>query len=287
MSLTAKNPFSDSTQLKNLLLLFCGLIIFGCKKEPTPSPIFQSEKYLHISHTRGINQGEVHPKLENLDYSEYDMLWLGGDIDLHTSADEPTMKIWDDLYDFGDPNTLWAMGNHDVDSLPLVESYTNRPTFYTYQKNQITFLVLDTQMDSTRISGEQLQLIKTVTDTLSKSRTLVILTHKLLWLYNNPEIEHLINIIPNGGFGTCSYCINPNNFYEDIYPELLNVKQRGIDVFCIAGDLGFNESEFEHKTAEGIYFLASGLDITKNINKILVFETQENDLSLAWEFIDI
>jgi len=53
------------------------------------------------------------------------------------------------------------MGNHDLSNRSLVEEYTGRPSFYSLFYGQVTFLVLDTELDamvsqSSHISGEQL-----------------------------------------------------------------------------------------------------------------------------------
>ena len=59
------------------------------------------------------------------------------------------------------------------------------------------------------------------------------------------------------------HCINPNNFYEDVYPLLVKVRHRGIEVICIGGDIGAKANEFEYITSDTIYFLASGISYQK------------------------
>lgn len=272
--------------MKNILLFSVLFLFFGCKENlPTPLPEVKFKKYLHISHTRGSEAGEIDERLRNRDYSEYEMLWLGGDMDQNIVENESIIQSWDELFDFSNPNTLWTLGNHDYYySLPLVQSYTQRPTYYSYSKDDFTFLVLDTQKNASHIIEEQLELVKNVTDTLSESKYLVVLTHKMAWLYGNPEIEELINSIPNGGPGDCLFCTNPNNFNEEVYPELLKVKERGIEVFCIAGDLGIRANEFEYITEEGIYLMASGLNFYQNQNKVLVFKVNQETQELSWGY---
>lgn len=82
---------------------------------------------------------------ENIDYSFYDMLWLGGDLALSSSLDDMTMDHLDSILDLDNENTLWALGNHDYADLDRVQAYTYRLPYYAYYKDKITFIVLDTQ----------------------------------------------------------------------------------------------------------------------------------------------
>ena len=144
--------------------------------------------------------------------------------------------------------------------------------------------MLDTQDSLSNIIGNQLQLIKNVTDTITNSHCFILLHHKLIWMYGNQVLESLADSIPNGGIGNCFYCINPNNFYDDIYPLLLQVKNRGINVICIAGDIGLKVKEFEYITPEGIYFLASGIYAGNSDNKILILEQNIKTKELTFYF---
>jgi len=144
--------------------------------------------------------------------------------------------------------------------------------------------VLDTQDNYSNIEGAQLALFNSVMDTLSESSHLVILHHKLIWLYDHPYFQSQINSISNGEFGSCFYCLNPNNFYTDLYPRLVTAEQNGIEVICVGGDIGAFTNTFEHTTSEGIDFLASGLLYGSNTNMALVFTHYLKRDSLAWEY---
>ena len=259
--------------MKNFaLLLLSFLSLFGCKEPEIVTPLPEVEKILHIAHTRDNNQGVIHPMLRDVPLANYKMHLLGGDLDVFTSQDSENMQNWDDLFDLSAPTTLWALGNHDVSNRNLLEDFTERPSFYTYTAHDITFLVLDTQLDASNIKDEQLELVKSVTDTISESKNLIILSHKLFWLQGNEELESYLETIPNGPPGTCGYCTNPNNFYEDVYPDLVNVQNRGVKVWCIAGDLGQKVSEFQYTLPEGVLLLASGLQVTEDDNKVIELE---------------
>ena len=247
----------------------------------------QIVKYIHISHTRTAANPNVVGALESTDLSNYDMLWLGGDLAHASSLDDETMNYLDNLFDLGNPNTLWALGNHDYSDKSRVQSFTKRPAFYATHKNGITFLVLDTQDSLSNIVKDQRKLFDKVTDTIQNSTHLVLLHHKLFWMYGNPELEAQIGSISNAKLGGCSYCINPNSFYTDIYPKLSAIEGKGIEVLCIAGDIGFKASEFQYETAEGIQFLASGMSFEADDNLALVFTHDFALKKLSWEFKSI
>lgn len=241
--------------------------------------------FLHIAHTRTGTNPLMDPLVEQIDFSTFDMLWLGGDLALATSESDSAMIHVDSVFNLGNESTLWALGNHDYSDLERVQSFTHRKPYYASYSNNITFLVLDTQDSLSNIIGDQLDLFRRVTDTIHESTHLVLLHHKLFWMYGNPDLQSKIASVTNGGFGDCFYCINPNNFYPDLYPALIEVEQRGIDVICIAGDIGFRKSEFEFITPEGIQFLASGIEAGNTNNKVLLFRYESVSGTLDWQYL--
>ncbi len=267
-----------------LIILITQLTFLSCD-----DPILREEdkiaNYLHLAHTRASVNPKMDSLVETLDYSVFDMLWLGGDLAYLTSKDDETMNHVDSVFQLSSFNTLFALGNHDYSNLERVQNFTKRLPFYSANKNGITFLIMDTQADFSNISGKQLALFNTIVDTIQNSSHLILLTHKLIWMYDHPILHNKINSISNGHFGSCSYCVNPNNFYSDIYPKLIEVKSRGIDVLCIAGDIGIKVKEFEYETEEGIFFLASGLNYNESDNKALLFTHNLTTTKLTWEFV--
>jgi len=262
------------------------LLLVGCK-ETIIIEEDKTNKIIHIAHTRGRADGFIEEAIRKVDFEAYSVLCLGGDIDGFTSESETTMQVWDELFSFGKASTLWTLGNHDIDNRALVEQYTQRPSFYNWNYKAINFLVLDDQLDRSNIIGEQLNLVETVADTIAAADYLIVLTHNLLWMYDHPILEPMIDSVSNGGVGNCSFCIKPNNFYPDIYPQLLKVKAKGIEVYCIAGDLGLKTKEFAFTTEEGIHFLASGIDFGQEGNKALILELTETPTGLVWYFEDL
>ena len=250
-------------------------------------PVFSEKQFLHIAHTRTGANPLMDQLVEEIDFSVYDMLWLGGDLALSTSANDTTMMHVDSVFNLGDETTLWALGNHDYADLERVRNFTQRKPYYASHHSNITFMVLDTQDSLSNIIGDQLDLFRRVTDTIQESSHLVLLHHKLFWMYGDSYLQSLISSVTNGGFGDCFYCINPNNFYTDLYPALLDVEERGIEVICIAGDIGFRRSEFEYTSPEGIQFLASGIEAGKTNNKALMFRYDSIQGTLKWEYLPL
>lgn len=269
----------------DLVLIILLMAVVSCEKvnsiTPTEEKVFS---YLHISHTRTDANPNMVSNIEEINYEKFDMLLLGGDLATLTSINDETISHVDSVFNLGSPNTLWALGNHDYSNLDRVNKFTKRQAFYSIHKNGLTFIVLDTQDSLTNIVGLQRELFNSIVDTINESSHLILLHHKLFWMFGNQYLQPQIENVSNAPLGDCFYCINPNNFYSEIYPKLVEVKERGIEVICIGGDIGFKDKEFEYITDEGIYFLASGCKWTDSDNKALLLKHDLEKNKLQWEF---
>lgn len=260
------------------------LALVSCNKRAV---VEENKTYIYISHTRTKENPLIDSSAEKIDYSKFDIVMLGGDLAYLSSEDDTTMNYLDSIFDLSNPKTLWSLGHHDYSDLERVSQYTKRNNYYSSWFDGITFIVLDTRVDTSCIIGKQLEFFNSIIDTLSNSSHLIVMTHKLIWMYNNEDLEPLIDSVSNARFAHCDYCLSENNFYKDIYPKLVEVQKQGIDVICIAGDIGFKVSEFEYKTPDGIMFLASGFDYRKKENKVLIFEHNVKEKELNWSFHSI
>lgn len=267
-----------------LLIVLAGVLLLAACQKDKPEPVAEQLEFIHIAHTRTGDNAVFLDDLQRINFQQFDLRLLGGDLAAHTSADEATMDSLDRFFDFRNPNTLWTLGNHDYDDLALVETYTERPTFFAHHFKGISFVVLDSQDSLSNITAAQIELIKAVLDTMESSSHLVLLTHKLIWLQDEGELAAQINDIANGEAGSCFYCTNPNNFYQEVYPLLVSARQHGVEIYCIAGDVGFKTKTYYHQTAEGIHFLASGLNGSDPDNQVLLFEYDEETQVLDWVF---
>ncbi len=252
------------------------------KAQETLPPIYKT--YLHISHTRTNANPKLDSLTEHIDFSQFDMLWLGGDLAWLTSGDLQTMTHIDSIFNIGSPRTFWTLGNHDYTDLNRIEAFTGRPNYYASYHDGITVIVLDTQDSLSQIVGPQFDFLNNVLDTIQFSSHLVVLHHKLIWMYGNDSFEPQIPSVSNAKFGDCSYCINPNNFNVDIYPKLVVAKKKGIEIICIGGDIGHKTKTFEYVTKDSIHFLASGIRAGASNNKALFFTHNVTDQSLTWQY---
>jgi len=259
------------------------MLLASCQKEKTT--------YLHIAHTRSYDgaKDKLMPEVEQIDFDAYDLLMLGGDLVYESTRDSATLNYLDRTFQLSNEDVLWTLGNHDYHHHPeWISGFTKRPNFYSYQKNGIQYLVLDSQADLCNTTGQQKELLERSINSLETDIThLIVLHHKLLWMMDDGPLQKRINEVSNGGAGNCFYCVPPNNFYSDVYPQLVEVQKRGVQVICIAGDIGAKVDEFEYETKEGIFFLASGLKDGSPSNKVLLFDHDIDTGKLDWQFTSL
>jgi len=200
-----------------------------------------SLKFIFVPHPRSedkVNES-VLPGIASIDFAKYDVTMLGGDITYSTSKNSATLSYCDRLFDLKNPNTLWGLGNHDVESgnRDLISEFTGRDSYYSYYRDKVTFLVLDAELDAegfkrTFIKGDQLQLVKNVCDTISDSNFLILLHSRFIWMINN---EYFTAKLADS-IAASSRSMDTTNFYSEIYPLLQKVKARGIQVKVFGGD---------------------------------------------------
>ncbi len=273
--------------ISNLLALVLLISFFGCDLSKKSSPI---KNYIHVAHTRifdTVNQ-VIDPRMEKIDYGQFDMVLLGGDLCEETSKEYSTLEYLDSIFNLKSSSTLWALGNHDNAHLDYVEKATGKPHFYSMHQNGITFLVLYTQEKEDwicTITGKQLELIKNVTDTIQNSSHLVIMTHKLIWIKDHPNMREHQGVKYYDW--SCNYAITKNGWQEEITPMLQKVEARGIEVIALAGDIGNYVSEFEVHSDDGIDYLASGTNPEKKGIKFLHFKHNTKTKELTWRFVPV
>lgn len=274
-----------STYLIIIILGFLSVCIFSnCAEDENV------RNYIHVAHTRVFDTltQVIDPRMEAIDYDAFDMVLLGGDLCEESSKRWDILEYLDGIFDLDSPNTLWALGNHDNARLDLVEKATKRPYFYSSHHEGITFVVLYTQEREDwicTITGKQLELLKNVTDTISESSHLVIMTHKLIWIRNHPDMTEHIGTNPYDW--SCNYLIAKNDWYTEIVPMLKKVEARSIEVIALAGDIGNNVLEFEEHSSNGIDYLASGGNPEKKGIKALHFKHNVETRKLTWDFVPV
>ncbi len=259
-------------------------VVVGCKKTPEivleNLPEAPTEKaYFFVGHCYDWNyyaQGNrVDYRIEALDLSIYDQIWLGGDICTETTKDAYTVHYLDELFNISSPTTHWTLGNHDARNkkTSLITNETQRNTFYATHFDGITLVVLNTNVsfnydqelqtpttEDCAWMDEQYLMVKNVMDTISSSSHLIFLHHHALL---TDAIEDIPQWVYNAYFLDLPFACSPQGqFHQLIYPQLVEVKNSGIEVLFIGGDFGARAKTFEHQTAEGIWFIGSGINNT-------------------------
>jgi len=253
--------------------------------------------FLYVGHAydwSNYKGNTVDVRLENLEI-DYDGYWLGGDVCGSTSLNPNTFEYLDDLFDLSDTMSHFVLGNHDVrdnnaDYLSLV---TKRPDFYTSTFENLVVSVLNTNLNSSDCFklDAQFRMLSNVCDTITSSSHYLLLMHHQVF----GEIDGLENFKSNG---ICSHYAmncdsNDSSFEKTIYPKLVALENRGIEVVVVVGDTGWHKG-CEVESKGGVTFLASGINNShysgKEINfdlksdRVLLFALDTRNQKLTWQF---
>ncbi|MFC4634840.1 hypothetical protein ACFO3O_13035 [Dokdonia ponticola] len=266
---------------KGLFLIAIAFFLFSCKESSVNPP----KSYIYVAHTRLNTNDSVYHKVYDIDFSTYDMTLLGGDLALSSFSGKTITPHLDSIFDFKSPTTLWSVGNHDNTSDKKFYATTLKKKYHAYQKDDVTFITLNSQDSLSSIVGGQKDFLFSVLDTI-QTRSVLLMSHKLIFMNDHPILDARIAKVCNANKGECYHCHNVNNFYQDIYPKLLEVKNRGIQVLWVGGDLGYKTSEFEYVDDQGIVFLGNGFWFPKDWNKALIF-SKATEEQLSYKFVHI
>ena len=231
---------------------------------------------------------KVDYRLEQLDKTPYAGIWLGGDVCSEAMLNYSTMQYIDSLFNLGNPETHWTLGNHDArnGNWEWYEELTGRSTYYAYNSYGITRIVLNTNLVPTNCEDidNEYSIITNVCDTIQESRYLILIMHHGLW-------RDVPGLPPPGVYGQSDLrywnanCDSVNtNFVQVVYPKLLEVKQRGIEVICVMGDMGAGPKKFQMDSDEGIHFLGCGLYNNEPDNNVLIFNYNIENKQLDYGF---
>jgi hypothetical protein len=276
-----KNDQSKKNAYINPAIIFLLITILGLDLYAQSDSLI---KFIFIPHPRSADREvqSVVAEIENIDFTKYDGTMLGGDLTYYTTRDTSTLVYLDDIFDLSNPNTLWSLGNHDLEGgRNLITHFTGRESYYSYNRNGVTFMVLDTELDansfsSTFIKGDQLQMVKNVCDTIVESSTLILLHHRFMWMIGN---DYFIPMLDS--MAASSRSMDTTNFYSEIYPLLQKVKNKGIPVHVFGGDR--SDLNVVYSPEDSITFYAARLrdDLPGNVNNaiILKYNLQSKELS--------
>ena len=300
-------------RVNKILSLFLIISIFACNDEnsftqDSDNPFIgrasnpkQFKNYLFLGH---IYQTEtrINTDIEQLDLNKYDQIWLGGDVLTETTKYQSNLDYLDSIFDLSNPNTKWALGNHDLrnGNVQWINEKTKRPSFYTSHSDGITYFVLNTsklQRDRLDVdfAKSQYHLLKSVCDTIISSSHLVILSHHSPW----QQVDSIIKSGANSDASNFVFNVDPiKDFHNGVYnPLLKKVQSKGVDVIFISGDYGQFRAGNQYTSSSGVTFLGSGiLSINKynerfsrykRPNSVLIFNHDIVNRKLKWKFKQI
>jgi len=248
--------------------------------------------FIFVPHPRSedqVNQS-IYQGIAKIDFTKYDMIMLGGDLTYSTSKDSATLAYCDNLFNLGSPNTLWSLGNHDVQSghRALIKEFTGRESFYSYERNGVTFIVLDTELDAdgfsnTFIKDDQLQMVKNVCDSIAEPGFLILLHHRFMWMINNEYFKTKLT----DSIAASSRSMDTTNFYSDIYPLLREVKNRGIQVLVFSGDK--SKINIEYSPEDSITFYAARMadDLPDSMNNVIILNYNLQNKEITCNFVSL
>ncbi len=292
--------------IKKIALFACFAFVFGYSACQDDSELH----YIFLGHPYDWHDGtRVDPRLERLDYSAFNQVWLGGDVCSRTTEQPQTLAYLDSLFNLDSPRTHWTLGNHDVmfGNTERISQATGRPLFYSAWVDDMVVLVLNTNLfwpypgrpaqEYCEQKKTQMALIEQITDTISRASHLVILHHFALFTELKPEKDaDAFNLNPEFLQATCD---SASWVTPWLYPRLTSVQQRGIQVVLIGGDFGMRAKTYAYQTPEGIWLLGSGINnsvdrryapdyvTTFDPDKVLILHRKSKNRSLSWHFADL
>ncbi|MBK8491012.1 MAG: metallophosphoesterase [Saprospirales bacterium] len=296
--------------IRNKLCAFLAaslLFLSACQKPP------QSHSYLFLGHCyQWIGSGDrVDPRVAALPLAQYDQIWLGGDVCAKTTLQPEILQYLDSLFQFQRRNVHWTWGNHDVQygHEDWIQATTGHPDFYAQWVDGILLVVLNTNLfqwpnacppaDFCRRMEAQYTMLQTLADTVSAASHVVMLHHYDLLTNELTQGEFDLDTVFNYYKPFLKVQCQPDTatFEKAIYPLLMQIRKKGIEVILVGGDLGQRAKSFEFQTADRIWFLGSGINNSADParapayvtnfepDQVLVFEHDPVARTLEWKFI--
>lgn len=247
------------------------------------------KEYIFIGHSaQSGSPNSIDYRAEALDFEKYTGVWLGGDVCTTTLLKKSTTHYLDSLFNLGNPESHWTLGNHDwrIGNIEWYEEITGRPTYYAYSSNGLTRIIMNTNLVPTNCEmlDEQYEMISNVCDTITESSYLILIVHHGLWR-GVPSIPAPINVGHSDLVYWNSNCYDVNStFLNSIYPKLIEVKARGIEVYYLYGDMGAQRKKFNVISDDSIHFIGCGLHSNDPADNVLIFTYDLDSKQLQTDF---
>ncbi len=154
-----------------------------------------------------------------------------------------------------------APGNHDKtgDQRYVIERFGQPFRSFVHEEN--LFIVLDTNLDDGRITGSQLDFLKTTLSAAGRYANVFIFVHHVIWWREDNSFRDVkINYRPSE--------TGSPNFWQDVEPLLRRAKT---DVYVFAGDVGGRSDHLpSYFRYDNIRLIASGMRGGRNDNFLVV-----------------
>lgn len=257
-------------------------------------------KYIFLGHTYEyhIAPNRLDPRIYRLDYNDFDGVWLGGDVCSESLMEYSTLERIDSVFHLTKKNTHWTYGNHDArnGNWIWVEELTGHKSYYTTNYKGITYIVLNTNLtpfDCEQLD-DQFRMISNVCDTIQKSSHLIMIMHHGVW-HDVPELPSVVSYAQSNARYYNFNCYKEQSTYlNTIYPRLVEVQKRGVDVISLIGDMG--AKTLEVYSTDSLLYMGTGLRrsyftdpvVRNNSPKdyALVFKHVPETGWLEWKFVD-
>ena len=263
----------------------CVTFFFACNENTMRDLAEDPSSFIYVAHTRLDDNRGIYPKIYDIDFSKYEMTLLGGDLAANSFSNAAIIQHLDSVFDYKSPRTLWSIGNHDKTSDARFLKTTLKRKYHAYEAHDVTFITLDSQDSLSSIVNEQKDFLIATLDSL-ETTTVLIMTHKLIFMNGHPVMDADIEAVCNGRRGDCFHCHNPNNFQSEIAPRLREVQARGVQVIVVGGDLGYKQSSYEYVDPSGIVYLGNGMWYPKDWNSALIFSKRPKT-PMSYSFVAI
>ncbi len=279
---------------KTFVFLLLMSLIYSCYPKHLRNSPKNVKQYIFLGHIYDWNAksgNRVDPRIEKIDFKQFDQIWLGGDLCSATTIKKSTLDYLDDLFDLGSPNTHWSVGNHDFrnENLHFITDKTHRKLYSSDYSDSLTVIVMNSMMehsffnDSCDYKARQLEFLYDALDHLKPSTHLVLLMHSILWddIQNPPLMEARASANASGSWMDL-LCSNHAKFRETLYPRLEQIQANGTQVIIITGDGGQYDKGYYYQAPDGMEFYISGInnsfDFSKNEQREKPFNTDPDSI---------
>ncbi|HOZ30411.1 MAG TPA: T9SS type A sorting domain-containing protein [Bacteroidales bacterium] len=165
-----------------------------------------------------------------------------------------------------------ALGNHDMKNPEYYYEEFGNTTYYSFSYNNDLFIILNPNIDSWNISGEQLTFLQnTLSEQADSHENIFVMMHQLIWWA--PDNQYSV-ITLNSTEGRADEI----NFWTEIEPLFNNLDN---NVIMCAGDLGAASyaSSLMYDQYDNITYIATGMGKLTDDNFIVINVDQNKDIS--------